>query len=75
MVDKPAPREEPRIATNLLLRAALLLSPGADVSTRLTGIVTSARRKRALGTTNESELQHQLIVALERGVVHNDWTL
>jgi hypothetical protein len=74
MVDQPAPKEAPRVATNLLLRAALLLAPDQASRDYLTGIVTAGRKlAKKVSEADEESIIRSLVVALDQGVTHGAW--
>ena len=74
MVDEKAPKEPPRIATNLLLRAALLIAPDQASRDSLTGIVTTARKlAKKVSEADEEVIQRLLIDALDQGVNQGRW--
>lgn len=74
MVDKPVPKQDTRVVSNLLHRAALLLAPDEDTRTRITGELTSARRSSKLGQTDEMAITKRMITLLDQGVHHDNWT-
>lgn len=74
MVDQPAPKEAPRVATNLLLRAALLLAPDQASRDYLTNIVTAGRKlARKVSEADEASIQRCLVISLDLGVTHGRW--
>lgn len=74
MVDQPAPRESLRVATNLLLRAALLIAPDQASRDYLTGIVTAGRKlARKVSEADEESIIRSLTVALDLGVNQGRW--
>lgn len=74
MVDQPAPKEPLRVATNLLLRAALLIAPDQESRDYLTGIVTAGRKlARKVSETDEESIIRSLVIALDQGVTHGAW--
>lgn len=74
MVDQKAPKEPPRVATNLLLRAALLMAPDQASRDFFTGIVTTERKAaKKVSEADEASIQRSLIVALDRGIFRGRW--
>jgi len=74
MVDKPAPKESLRVATNLLLRSAILIAPDAASRDFLTGIVTAGRKLAPkVSEADEPSIIRSLVVALDQGVTHGKW--
>lgn len=74
VADTPAPKEEPRIATNLLLRAGLLLAPDAESRAFLSAVVTKARKAAPrVSEADEREISKHLSLYLAHGMAHGDW--
>lgn len=74
MVDQPAPRESMRVATNLLLRAALLIAPDQASRDFFTGIVTTERKAvKKVSEADEESIIRSLTIALDQGVTHGVW--
>lgn len=74
MVDQPAPKEPLRVATNLLLRAALLIAPDVETAAYFTDIVVKGRKSAAkVSEADEEAIIRTLLIALDVRITHEKW--